>query len=65
MSEIDIFRAAQKMIDMYGLDAGWRAGMRADHFLDQGDVLGCDAWKCIVSAIRDIQQEASDGKSLH
>jgi hypothetical protein len=57
--------AAQKIIELYGLDAGWRAGMRGDHFLDQDDFQGCDTWKRVVSAIREIQQESPDSASLH
>jgi hypothetical protein len=66
MIEADIWRAAYKMIEMHGLDAGWHAGMRADHLLDQGDVAGCNAWKRIVSAIKEVQQTARpEGKILN
>lgn len=32
----DIWRAANKMIELYELDAGWQAALRADHLLEQG-----------------------------
>jgi hypothetical protein len=53
--ELDIYRAAQKMIEMFELDAGWHAGLRADHLLDQGDLAGFDVWRRIVAAIKDLQ----------
>jgi hypothetical protein len=36
LAEVDIWRAAQQMIELYDLDAGWRAGLRADQLLDEG-----------------------------
>jgi hypothetical protein len=38
--ETDIWRAAHKMIELYDRDAGWRAGLRADHLREQGDIGG-------------------------
>ena len=55
MIERDIYRAARKMIDLYDLDTGWQAGLRADQPLDQGDVEGFHVWKRIVRAIRELQ----------
>jgi len=56
MYEIDIWRAARVMIDLYDLDARWNAGMRADHLLDQGDVEGLYTWLTIVKAIKELQK---------
>jgi hypothetical protein len=39
MDEVDIWRAADQMIRLYGEDALLRAAMRADALLDQGDSL--------------------------
>jgi hypothetical protein len=58
MEEIDIWRATHQMIEMHGIDAGWRAALRADHLLDQGDIKGCNVWKQIVAAINEIQRTA-------
>jgi hypothetical protein len=33
IAEIDIWRAARQMIDLYDFDAGWRAGLRADSYM--------------------------------
>ena len=53
--EIDIWRAAQQMIEIYGPDAGINAALRADHLLDQGDPDGFHVWKRIVDAIKQLQ----------
>ena len=55
MIEADIWRAAHKMIEMYELDAGWHAALRADHLLEQGDVNGHHMWLRIVRAIKELQ----------
>jgi hypothetical protein len=44
------------MIDIYDLDAGWNAGLRADHLLEQGDVDGYHVWVRIVNAIKELQK---------
>ncbi len=65
-SEIDIWRAARQMIDLYDLDAGWRAGLRADQLLEDGDVDGFHVWVRIVRAIKELQQsEPSDPNMRH
>ena len=56
MIEADIWRAAHKMIEIYELDAGWQAALRADHLFEQGDVEGFHVWTRIVTAIRGLQQ---------
>ena len=58
MKKIDVWRAARKMIELHSIEAGWRAGLRADHLLDQGDIPGCNVWKQIVAAIKEIQRTA-------
>jgi hypothetical protein len=58
MKDVDVWRAANKMIEMHSLDAVWRAGLRADHFLSRGDVQGSNVWKQIVASIKEIQRAA-------
>lgn len=48
MIGIDIWRAANEMIRMFGGDAGVRAAMRADTLLDEGDSEGFSVWKQIA-----------------
>jgi hypothetical protein len=55
MIEVDIWRAAHKMIELYELDASWRAGLRADQLYDEGEIDGFHAWVRIVKAIKELQ----------
>ena len=55
MIETAIWRAARTMIDLYDLDAGWQAGLRADQLYEEGDIDGFHFWARIVNAIRDLQ----------
>jgi hypothetical protein len=66
ISEIDVWRAAQQMIEIYGEDAGWQAALRADHLLEEGDSGGFNVWVRIVKSIKALQQDmpsASDPKN--
>jgi hypothetical protein len=66
MSESDIWRAARQMTDLYDLDAGWRAGLRADHLYEDGDVDGYQVWCRIVRAIKELREkEPCDKVSNH
>ena len=56
MEDTDIWRAAHKMIELYDLDAGWRAAQRADHLYEQGDIDGFHVWVRIVDAIKQLQK---------
>jgi len=56
MIEADVRRAAHKMIELYDLDAGRRAGLRADQLYEEGDVDGFNVWVRIVRAIKELQQ---------
>jgi hypothetical protein len=64
MEEIDAWRAAQKMIELNELDAGWQAGLRADHLLDQGDLAGFNVWKNIARTIQQLPQQKQLGEVL-
>jgi hypothetical protein len=58
MEEIDIWRAANRMIDLYGAEAALNAALRSDKMLDQGNVDGFHTWKRVVDAIRDLERQA-------
>lgn len=59
MDAVDIWRAADMMIRLYGVDATINAAMRADALLDQGDAEGFFVWKRIARAIDDLGRKAS------
>lgn len=64
MDELDVWRAAHKMIELYDLDAGWRAAQRADHLLEQGDVDGYHVWARILGAIKELQKVEQCSKDM-
>ena len=55
VSDVDIYRAAKILVDLYGDDAGIRAALRCDHFFEGGDLEGSKVWKRIVDAIKVLQ----------
>ena len=51
----DIWRAAELLVDRYGLGAGVEAEKRADELLSRGDAEGAVTWRLIWEAISDLQ----------
>ncbi len=49
---LDLWRAAQIMVGCYGDGAATEAAMRADEFLDQGNLDGKQLWVRIMQASR-------------
>jgi len=54
MDEIDIWRSAKLLADQHGVDAAIHAAMKADHFLEQGDLEGAAVWRRIIRAIEEL-----------
>ncbi len=66
ISDLDIWRAAQVVVKRYGKDAATEAAIRADEFLDQGNLDGKRLWKRIMLAIEELQRERPrDGEAVH
>jgi hypothetical protein len=59
VSEIDIWRAANLLIQRHGTDAEIEAAKRADQMLERGDLDGNTVWKWIRRAIIALQAPAS------
>ena len=57
ISDLDIWRSAQAMVEHYGDGAATEAAMRADEFLDQGNIGGKRVWLRIVRTIEELQRE--------
>ncbi len=54
------------MIKSYGDGAATEAAMRADEFLDQGNLDGKRLWMRIMQAIEELQRERPrDGEAVH
>ena len=53
-SDLDIYRAANELINQHGDDAPIHAAMRHDQLLERDDVDGCATWKRILKAIDEM-----------
>lgn len=56
MDSVDIWRAAQQLIKMYGDGAELAAAQRADKAIDQGDPEGETVWKRILRAVQELRR---------
>ena len=55
-SDLDIYRSATLLIDQHGEDAPRHSAMRADAFLEAGDMAGRRVWLSIREAIKELQR---------
>ena len=66
ISDLNIWRSAHVLIKRYGDVAAIEAAMRADAFLDQGNLDGKLLWLRIVRAIEELQRDQpQDGEATH
>ncbi len=56
MSDSDIYRSANLLIDQHGEDAARHAAMRADALLEAGDKEGRRVWLSIREATEELQR---------
>ena len=54
--DLDIYRAANVLMDRYGHDAPLLATKRAIKMLDAGDLNGYAVWKRILRAVEEMQR---------
>ena len=62
--DVDIYRAAQVLIDQHGDEAAVNAAMRADGLMARGDMEGCAVRKRILGAI-DVLRRRRSGEPVH
>jgi len=55
ISDRDIYRTANVMIREFGSEAHLQATMRADEFLEKGDMDGQRTWLRIIKAIEELR----------
>jgi len=55
ISKLDIYRAANMLIERHGADAIIEAAKMIDAMLDRGDLEGRAVWLSIKQAITDLQ----------
>ena len=60
--DLDIYRAANALIDHHGEEAAIHAAMRADELMEAGDLDGCVVWRRIITAIDVLRSKEG---SLH
>ncbi len=56
VSDSDIYRSANLLIDQHGEDAARNAAMRDDALLEAGDMEGRQVWRSIRGAIEELQR---------
>jgi hypothetical protein len=61
VTELDIYRSAQLLIDQHGDDAGIEAAIKADTLFEQGDRAGGAVWMRIISAIDTLRLKEATG----
>ncbi len=64
MTEVDIFRAAHEMIELYDVEAAVIAGQRVDAFFGQGDLDEMEAWVRVLAAIKELQPVMPSAKDM-
>ncbi len=66
ISDLDLWRAANVMIKRYGDGAATEAAMRADEFLDQGNLDGQRIWRRIMRTIEELHRKRPrEGEAVH
>jgi hypothetical protein len=66
ISDRDIYRTANLMIRKHGSEAHIHAAIRADEFLDKGDLDGAAVWRRIVMAVEEMRNtEPPTGTQVH
>ena len=66
ISDLDIFRSAQLIVDQHGDEAPIFAAMQTDKMLDRGDMDGRAAWHRILAAVRELLTcQRTDQNTLH
>ncbi len=54
ISDLDILRAAQRLVKRHGADAPVVAAQRADQLLNAGDLEGVAVWRSITRAVEEL-----------
>ncbi len=54
ISDLDIYRSAQLLVERHGDGAPIEAAMKADAMLERGDIDGQAAWLRILRAVKEL-----------
>ena len=64
-SDLDIYRAANELIEQHGEEAPIHAAMRADELMETGDMDGRAVWIRIVKAVAELRQREPGDRAVH
>ena len=65
-TDIDIYRAANLLIERYGEDAPIHVAMSADKMMAKGDLDGFAVWKLVMKAVDELEgKERLGSAKLH
>ena len=66
ISDLDIYRAANVIIERYGKEAQIHSTKRASAMLDKGDLDAYAVWKRILLAVEELQETVpGSGVGIH
>ena len=66
ISDLDVYRSAQLIVEKHGDGAPIEAAMKADAMLEKGDLDGQAAWLRILGAVKELLQARPDeGDVVH
>ena len=60
-----VWQVASMLVLVYGCDAAFEAGSRADELVERGDPDGAVRWLRIVEAVEELQRTEPAGELLH
>jgi hypothetical protein len=59
IADIDVWRAAKQIVDLYPNDPEMAAAQRADSAYEQGDMFNFDLWTGITNAVTELERVRS------
>ena len=66
LSDLDIYRSANLLVQQHGPDALVEAAMRADAMLEKGDLDGLAVWQRILRAVGELRRAVpAHGEEMH
>ena len=66
ISDLDVYRSAQLLVDKHGAEAPIHAAMKADDMLERGDLDGKAVWIRILKAVRELlDQGLKEDEAVH
>ena len=66
ITDLNVYRAANELIEQHGEDAPIHAGMRADELLEAGDMDGQAVWKQVLAAVDELlSRKRPEGARVH